>query len=144
MLTRSLVTGTVAIVGFLVLVATTELFYFGPPDGAQNAGEVFASLGGAALTLLTWAGVGWCVARTARALRLTRYSVLLGMMGPVAAIVAFAVTIDLDGWATGFGALSFAAASAGVLATLRGRRTAGPAAAPTQEAPPTPPIHLPA
>ena len=43
MLTRSLVTGTVAIVGFLVLVTTTELFYFGPPVGAHNAGEVFAS-----------------------------------------------------------------------------------------------------
>jgi low temperature requirement protein LtrA len=122
------VTGTVAIVGFLMLVATTELFYFGPPDGAQNAGEVFASLGGAALTLLTWAGVGWCVARTARALRLTRLSVLVGMIGPVAAIVAFAVTVDLDGWSTGFGALSFAAASVGVLASVRGGRSGQPSA----------------
>ena len=40
MLTRSLVTGTAAIVGFLVLVATTELFWFGPPSGAHNAGEM--------------------------------------------------------------------------------------------------------
>lgn len=142
MLTRSLVIGTVTIVGFLVLVATTELFYFGPPDGAQNGGEVFASLGGAALTLLTWAGVGWCVARTARALRLTRFSVLVGMVGPVAAIVAFAVTIDLDGWATGFGALSFAAASAGVLATLRSRRPAEAGAVSSPESHPA--IHLPA
>ncbi|MFD2792733.1 hypothetical protein ACFS27_04135 [Promicromonospora vindobonensis] len=136
-------TGTVTIVGFLVLVATTELFYFGPPDGAQNAGEVFASLGGAALTLLTWAGVGWCVARTARALRLTRFSVLVGMVGPVAAIVAFAVTVDLDGWSTGFGALAFAAASAGVLATMRSRRSDGSTAVPTASEP-HPPIHLPA
>lgn len=142
MLTRSLVTGTVTIVGFLVLVATTELFYFGSPEGAQNGGEVFASLGGGALTLLTWAGVGWCVARTARALRLTRFSVLVGMAGPVGAIVAFAVTIDLDGWATGFGALAFAAASAGVLATLRGRRSAG--AGPVTGTESHPPLHLPA
>ncbi|MFD2028618.1 hypothetical protein [Promicromonospora aerolata] len=128
MLTRSLVTGSVAIVGFLVLVATTELFYFGPPDGAHNAGELFASYGGAVLTLLTWAVVGWCVARTARALRLPRVSVLVGMLVPLAAIVVFALTVDLNGWSTGFGAFSFAAASAGVLVTVRAGRSAGPSA----------------
>lgn len=122
MLTRSLATGAVAIVGFLVLVATTELFWFGPPAGAHNAGELFASLGGAVLTFLTWAVVGWCVARTARALRLARYSVPIGMIVPVTAIVAFAVSVDLDAWSTGFGVLSFAAASAGVLVTTRRRR----------------------
>lgn len=130
MLTRSLVTGSVAIVGFLVLVATTELFYFGSPAGAQNGGEVFASLGGAVLTLLTWAVVGWCVARTARALRLARLSVVIGMLVPVAAIIAFARTIELDAWSTGFGVLSFAAASAGVLVTGRRRRRAVPSPIP--------------
>jgi low temperature requirement protein LtrA len=118
-LKRSLVTGTVAIVGFLVLIATTELFYFGPPAGAHNAGEVFASVVGTALTLLTWAVVSWFVARTARVLLHARYSVLIGLVVPVAAIVAFALTADLDAWATGFGVLVFAAASAGVLVTLR-------------------------
>ena len=126
MLTRSLVTGTATIVGFLVLVATTELFYFGPPAGAHNAGEVFASLGGAALTFLTWAVVGWCVARAARALRLARVSVLIGMVAPVAAIIAFTLTVDLDAWSTGFGVLSFAAASSGVLVTSRRRKAATP------------------
>lgn len=140
MLTRSLVTGTVAIVGFLVLVATTELFYFGPPAGAHNAGEVFASLGGATLTLLTWAVVGWCVARTARALRLVRSSVLIGMIVPVAAIVAFAVTVDLDAWATGFGVLSFAAASVGVLVTMRRRPTQEPTRVPRSNG--HPPVHM--
>lgn len=140
MLTRSLVTGTVAIVGFLVLVATTELFYFGPPAGAQNAGEVFASLGGATLTLLTWAVVGWCVARTARALRLVRASVPIGMVVPVAAIIAFAVTVDLDAWATGFGVLAFAAASAGVLVTIRRRPSAGPS--PVARSNGHPPVHM--
>lgn len=124
-MTRSLATGTVAIVGFLVLVATTELFYFGPPDGAHNAGELFAALGGAALTLLTWAAVGWGVARTAQAFRFGRISLLVGMAVPVAAIVVFALTADLDGWSTGFGVLSFAAASTGVLVTIRRRRPAG-------------------
>lgn len=130
MLTRSLVTGSVAIVGFLVLVATTELFYFGPPAGAHNAGEVFASLGGAILTLLTWAVVGWCVARTARALRLVRVSVVVGMLVPVAAIIAFALNIELNAWSTGFGVLAFAAASAGVLVTSRRRRATAPTAIP--------------
>lgn len=140
MLTRSLVTGTVAIVGFLVLVATTELFYFGPPDGAHNAGEAFASFGGAALTFLTWAVVGWCVARTARALRLARVSVLVGMAVPVAAIVAFTLTVDLDAWSTGFGVLSFAAASAGVLVTIRRRRPAEPRAVPQSKG--HPPVRM--
>lgn len=130
MLTRSLVTGLVAIVGFLVLVAATELFYFGPPAGAHNGGEVFASLGGAVLTLLTWAVVGWCVARTARALRLVRVSVVIGMLVPVAAIIAFALTIELDAWSTGVGVLAFAAASAGVLVTSRRRRTTAPSTMP--------------
>lgn len=124
MLKRSLVTGTVAIVGFLVLIATTELFYFGPPAGAHNAGEVFASVVGTTLTLLTWAVVSWFVARTARVLLNARYAVLIGLVAPVAAIVAFTLTVDLDAWATGFGVLVFAAASAGVLVTLRrGRKT---------------------
>lgn len=140
MLTRSLVTGTVAIVGFLVLVATTELFYFGPPAGAHNAGEVFASLGGAALTLLTWAVVSWCVARTARALRLTRYSVLIGMVVPVAAILAFTLTVDLDAWSTGFGVLAFAAASAGVLVTIRRRPATEPTQVPRRNG--HPPVHM--
>ena len=130
MLTRSLVTGTAAIVGFLVLVATTELFYFGPPSDAQNGGEVFASVGGATLTLLTWAVVGWSVARTARALRLARWSVPVGMLAPVGAIVAFTLTVDLDAWSTGYGVLAFAAASAGVLVTIRRRRSAQPTALP--------------
>lgn len=121
MLTRCLVTGTAAIVGFLVLVATTELFWFGPPAGAHNAGEAFASVGGAALTFLTWAMVGWSVARIARALRLVRTALFAGMAVPVAAIVTFAMTVDLDGWSTGFGVLAFAAASAGVLVTTRRR-----------------------
>ncbi|MFC8798917.1 hypothetical protein ACFT2C_14370 [Promicromonospora sp. NPDC057138] len=123
-------TGLVAIVGFLVLVATTELFYFGPPAGAHNAGEAFASVGGAVLMVLTWAVVGWCVARTARALRLPRVSVLVGMLVPVAAIIAFAVTVDLDAWSTGSGVLSFAAASAGVLVTSRRRRSTTASAMP--------------
>lgn len=130
MLTRSLATGTVAVVGFLVLVATTELFYFGPPAGAHNAGEAFASFGGAVLTFLTWAVVGWSVARTARALRLVRWSVVIGMVVPVAAIVAFTLTVDLDAWSTGFGVLAFAAASAGVLVTSRHRRAVAPSALP--------------
>jgi low temperature requirement protein LtrA len=134
------VTGTVAIVGFLVLVATTELFYFGPPAGAHNAGEAFASLGGATLTLLTWAVVGWCVARTARALRLARVSVLIGMVVPVAAIVAFALTVDLDAWATGFGVSVFAAASTGVLVTIRRKPTAGPG--PVARTNGHPPVHM--
>ena len=140
MLKRSLVTGTVAIVGFLVLVATTELFYFGPPAGAHNAGEVFASVVGTALTLLTWAVVSWFVARTARALRLVRFSVLIGMVVPVGANVAFALTVDLDAWATGFGVLSFAAASAGVLVTMRRR----PAQEPTRVTPTNghPPVRM--
>jgi low temperature requirement protein LtrA len=116
------VTGSVAIVGFLVLIATTELFYFGPPSGAHNGGEAFASIGGAVLTFLTWAVVGWVVARTTRALRLVRMSLVVGMLVPVAAIIAFAVTVDLDAWSTGFGVLSFVSASAGVLATRRRRR----------------------
>lgn len=140
MLTRSLVTGTVAIVGFLVLVATTELFYFGPPAGAHNAGEVFASLGGIALTLLTWAVVSWFVARTARVLLHARYSVLIGMVVPVAAIVAFALTVDLDAWATGFGVLVFAAASAGVLVTIRRGRKAEPT--PVTRTNGHPPVHM--
>ncbi|MDR7384553.1 hypothetical protein [Promicromonospora iranensis] len=140
MLTRSLVTVTVAIVGFLVLVATTELFYFGPPAGAHNAGEVFASLGGATLTLLTWAVVGWGVARTARALRLVRLSVLVGMVVPVAAIVAFALTVELDAWSTGFGAFAFAAASAGVLVTIRRRPTTEPS--PVARHNGHPPVHM--
>ena len=49
--------------------------------------------------------MSWFVARTARALRLARYSVLIGMVVPVAAIVAFTLTVDLDAWATGFGVL---------------------------------------
>lgn len=126
MLTRSLATVTVAIVGFLVLVATTELFWFGRPDGARNGGEVFASLGGAALTFLTWAVVSWCVARTARALRLVRASVLVGMAVPAAAIVAFALSVELDVWSTGFGVLVFSAASSGVLITTRRPKPAGP------------------
>lgn len=130
MLTRSLVTGTAAIVGFLVLVATTELFWFGPPSGAHNAGEIFASVGGAALTVLTWAVVGWSVARIARALRLARISVLVGMVAPVGAIVAFTLSVDLDAWSTGFGVLAFAAASAGVLVTIRRRKAARPTAIP--------------
>jgi len=129
-LTRSLVTGAVAIVGFLVLVATTDLFYFGPPTGAHNAGEAFASFGGAVLSLLTWAVVGWSVARVTRALLLARVSVVAGMAVPVAAIVTFAVSVDLDAWSTGFGVLSFAAASAGVLVTTRRRSPAPPAAMP--------------
>lgn len=130
MLTRSLVTGTVAIVGFLALVATTELFYFGPPADANNAGEVFAAVGGAVIALLTWAVVGWSVARAARALRLSRFSVLIGMAAPVAAITAFALTVDLDVWSTGFGVLSFAAASSGVLVTIRRRKAPSPAVVP--------------
>lgn len=140
MLTRSLVTGLVAIVGFLALVATTELFYFGPPAGAHNAGEVFASVGGAAMTVLTWAVVGWCVARTARTLRLARVSVLIGMAAPVAAIIAFALTVDLDGWSTGFGVLSFAAASSGVLVTSRRRKAAGHSVAPEHKG--HPPVRM--
>ncbi|WP_369375057.1 hypothetical protein AB1046_10540 [Promicromonospora sp. Populi] len=132
--------GTVAIVGFLVLVATTELFYFGPPEGAHNAGEAFASFAGIALTLLTWAAVGWFVARTARALRLVRVSVLVGMVAPVAAIIVFALKVDLDAWSTVFGVLSFAAASAGVLVTTRRRRTKEPSAAPQQNG--HPPVHM--
>jgi hypothetical protein len=134
------VTGTVAIVGFLVLVATTELFYFGPPAGAHNAGEAFASVGGAALSFLTWAVVGWSVARTARALRLVRSSVVIGLLVPAAAIVAFTLTADLDGWSTGFGVLSFAAASAGVLVTTRRRRptTSSPLVPPQGH----PPVHM--
>ncbi|MFI2366359.1 hypothetical protein [Promicromonospora sp. NPDC019610] len=123
-------TGTAAIVGFLVLVATTELFWFGPPSGAHNAGEIFASVGGAALTVLTWAVVGWSVARIARAMRLTRISVLVGMAAPVGAIVAFALSVDLDAWSTGFGVLAFAAASAGVLVTIRRRKAVRPTAIP--------------
>lgn len=130
MLTRSLVTAVVAFVGFLVLVATTELFYFGPPAGAHNAGEAFASFGGAALAFLTWAVVGWSVARTAQALRLVRSSVAVGTAVPVAAIIAFGLTVDLDAWSIGFGVLSFAAASAGVLVTRRRRRTTPPTAIP--------------
>lgn len=130
MLRRSLVTGLVAIVGFLVLVTTTELFYFGPPAGAHNSGEVFASLGGAILMVLTWAIVGWGVALTARALRLVRASVIIGMLVPVAAIIAFALTVELDAWSTGCGVLSFAAASAGVLFTSRRRRPTAPRAIP--------------
>jgi hypothetical protein len=125
-LRRSLVTPVVAIVGFLGLVATTDLFYFGPPTGAHNAGELFASFGGAAIALLTWALVGWAVARTVRGLGLPRVSVLVGMVPPVAAIVVFALTVDLDGWSTGFGALSFAAASVGVLVTTRRRKAGTP------------------
>jgi low temperature requirement protein LtrA len=139
-LTRSLVTGTVAIVGFLVLVATTELFYFGPPAGAHNAGEAFASFGGAALALLTWAVVGWCVARTARALRLARVSVLVGMVAPVAAIVAFALTVDLDSWSAGFGVLSFAAASLGVLVASRHRKAGGSGVVPAPKG--HPPVRM--
>jgi hypothetical protein len=134
------VTGTVAIVGFLVLVATTELFYFGPPAGVHNAGEAFASFGGATLTLLTWAVVGWGVARTARALRLVRLSVLIGMVVPVAAIVAFTLTVDLDAWSTGFGVLAFAAASAGVLVTIRRRPAAAPGRVPRSNG--HPPVHM--
>jgi hypothetical protein len=134
------VTGSVAIVGFLVLVATTELFYFGSPAGAHNGGEVFASLGGAILTLLTWAVVGWCVARTARALRLARASVAIGMLVPVAAIIAFTQTVDLDAWSTGFGVLVFAAASAGVLVTSRRRRATAPSA--MSEPKGHPPVHM--
>lgn len=130
MLTRSLVTAVVAFVGFLVLVATTELFYFGPPAGAHNAGEAFASFGGAALAFLTWAVVGWSVARTAQALRLVRSSVAVGTAVPVAAIIAFGLTVDLDAWSIGFGVLSFAAASAGALVTCRRRRTTPPTAIP--------------
>jgi hypothetical protein len=134
------VTGTVAVVGFLVLVATTELFYFGPPAGAHNAGEAFASMGGAALSFLTWAVVGWSVARTARALRLVRSSVVIGLLVPAAAIVAFTLTADLDAWSTGFGVLSFAAASAGVLVTTRRRRptTSSPLVPPKGH----PPVHM--
>ncbi len=140
MLTRSLVTGTAAIVGFLVLVATTELFWFGPPSGAHNAGEVFASVGGAALTVLTWAVVGWGVARIARALRLTRVSVLVGMLAPVGAIVAFTLSVELDAWSTGFGVLAFASASAGVLVTIRRRRSAGTTALPESKG--HPPVRM--
>ena len=140
MLTRSLVTGSVAIVGFLVLVATTELFYFGPPTGAHNGGEVFASLGGAILTLLTWAVVGWTVARTARALRLARVSLVVGLLVPVAAIIAFAFTVELNAWSTGFGVLAFAAASAGVLVTTRRRRAATPTAMPAPKG--HPPVRM--
>ncbi|WP_423463468.1 hypothetical protein ACO229_01315 [Promicromonospora sp. MS192] len=141
-MTRSLATGAVAIVGFLVLVATTELFWFGPPAGAHNAGELFASFGGAVLTFLTWSVVGWGVARTARALRLARYSVPIGMAVPVAAIVAFAVTIHLDAWSTGFGVLSFAAASAGVLGTRRRRRRSASAPDPLREPKGHPPVRM--
>ena len=130
MLKRSLATGAVAIAGFLVLVATTELVYFGPPEGAHNAGEMFAAIGGAVFTLLTWAAVGWGVARTARAFRFVRLSLVIGMAVPVGAIVAFALTADLDVWSTGFGVLSFAAASAGVLWTLRRARVAVPSTMP--------------
>ena len=130
MLRRSLVTGLVAIVGFLVLVTTTELFYFGPPGGAHNGGEVFASLGGAILMVVTWAVVGWGVTWAARAFRLARVSVVIGMLVPVAAIIAFALTVDLDAWSTGCGAVSFAAASAGVLFTSRRRRATTPSAIP--------------
>ncbi|MEU4385120.1 hypothetical protein [Promicromonospora sp. NPDC023805] len=140
MLKRSLVTGTVAIVGFLVLVATTELFYFGPPAGAHNAGEAFASVVGTTLMLLTWAVVSWFVARTARVLLHARYSVLIGMVVPVAAIVAFALTVDLDAWATGFGVLLFAAGSAGVLVTLRRSRHTESAPLPRTNG--RPPVHM--
>ncbi|MCP2264244.1 hypothetical protein ACFQHV_18010 [Promicromonospora thailandica] len=139
MLTRSLATGAVAVVGFLALVATTELFWFGPPTGAQNAGELFASFGGAALTFMTWAAVGWSVARMARALRLARFSLPIGLAVPAAAVVAFAVTAELDAWSTGFGVVSFAAASAGVLATRRRRST--PAPDPVEE-PGHPPLRM--
>jgi len=139
-LTRSLVTGTAAIAGFLVLVTATELFYFGPPAGAHNAGEVFASVGGAALTFLTWAAIGWCVARLARALRLARVSVLIGMVAPVAAIVVFTLTVDLDAWSTGFGVLSFAAASTGVLVTSRRRKAARPSVVPAPKG--HPPVRM--
>jgi hypothetical protein len=124
------VTGLVAIVGFLVLFTTTELFYFGSPASAQNGGELFASVGGSILMVCTWACVGWSVARTTRALRLARVSVLIGMAVPVAAIITFALTVELDAWSTGSGVLSFAAASAGVLFTTRGRRTTTSSAIP--------------
>jgi len=139
-LKRSLVTGTVAIVGFLVLIATTELFYFGPPAGAHNAGEVFASVVGTTLTLLTWAVVSWFVARTARVLLHARYAVLIGLVAPVAAIVAFTLTVDLDAWAAGFGALVFAAASAGVLVTLRRSRKTESTPLPRTNG--HPPVHM--
>lgn len=125
MVTRSLATGAVALVGFLALVATTELFWFGPPSGAHNAGELFALVAGAVLALVTWALVGWTVARVARALRRPRASVVLGLAVPAAAVLVLALTVDLDPWSTGFGVLAFAAASGGVLATLR-RRPAVP------------------
>ncbi|MFD6140063.1 hypothetical protein [Promicromonospora sp. NPDC060271] len=133
-------TGAVAIVGFLVLVATTELFYFGPPAGAHNAGEVFASVVGTTLTLITWAVVSWFVARTAHVLLHARYSVLIGLVVPVAAIVAFALTADLDAWATGFGVLVFAAASAGVLMTIRRNRKTDPTPVTTSKG--HPPVHM--
>jgi len=117
--TRSLATGAVALVGFLALVATTELFWFGPPGGAHNAGELFALVGGAVLALVTWALVGWSVARLARVLRRPRASVPLGLAAPAAAVVVLALTVDLDPWSTGFGVLAFAAAAGGVLVTRR-------------------------
>jgi hypothetical protein len=129
-LRRSLATGLLAIVGFLVLFTTTELFYFGPPSSAHNSGELFASVGGSILMVFTWACVGWSVARTTRALRLARASVLVGMLVPVAAIITFALTVNLDAWSTGSGVLSFAAASAGVLFTTRRRRATTPSTIP--------------